>query len=601
MNQLAGPGQTALTPLDEALIDAERCRAEGRLVEAEAACRHILDQQPDCPEASHLIGLIAYQNGKLGEAIAHLQRAVARAPEVALFHTNLAEMYRLAGRPGQAVEAARRALAIAPKMPAALNNLGVALYDQKDFEQAAVAQRNAIAADPYFAEAYCNLGNALHGLRRFAPAAAAYRRAVELKPDYADAWANLGTALHHGGGFDEAVRALRRAVALAPRHANAHSGLGILLLMRGNLGEGWDEYEWRLRSSERKGPRFPQTPWRGENLAGKHIYVQAEQGFGDTLQFVRYIPLLAALAGSVTLRAHQQLVTLLRESLPGITVLGDRADPAPYQYDAALLSLPRLFKTRLETIPAAVPYLRASRERTQRWKERFAKLAGIKIGLVWAGNSDHVNDARRSIDLALLAPLFAGRDASFLSLQVGPRAADLDNPKNAKTADGNRHCIDDLAPALADFADSAAAVGALDLVITVDTAMAHLAGALGKPVWVLLPWVTDWRWMLDRDDSSWYPTMRLFRQRRGEDWAAVITRVAQALAALAQGDMTPLTPFRRDGERRAAEAAAIMAAQTADAGYAGLAAVAEREAIPPVHALILAEQKRRHGLLADAD
>src|SRR5215471_116277 len=171
----------------------------------------------------------------------------------------------------------------------------------------------------------------------------------------------------HAGEYDEARAALRHAIALAPLHANAHSGLGILLLMHGDFGEGWHEYEWRLRSTERKGPRFPERPWSGEPLAGKHIYIQAEQGFGDTLQFARYIPLLAARAGKVTLRVHQQLVRLLRESLPGITVLGDRGDPAPYQCDAVLVSLPRIFRTRLETIPAQVPYLRPPAEALARW------------------------------------------------------------------------------------------------------------------------------------------------------------------------------------------------------------------------------------------
>ena len=316
-------------------------------------------------------------------------------------------MLRLAGRPKLAAEQARHALEIEPDMPMALSNLGVALYELKDYEEAATAQRKAIAAKPDFAEAHSNLGNALHALKRFDQAIAAYRRALKLKPNYADAWANLGTTLHHSGDFNEGMIALRHAIALAPNHANAHSGLGILLLMRGDFGEGWDEYEWRLRSSERKGPRFPEKPWQGESLAGKHIYVQAEQGFGDTLQFARYIPPLAARARKVTVRVHQQLVTLLRESLPGVTVLGDRGDPEPYPCDAVLLSLPRLFKTRLETIPAQVPYLHAPADAVQRWRARLGKICGLKVGLVWAGNPEHVNDHRRSVDLTLLAPVLA--------------------------------------------------------------------------------------------------------------------------------------------------------------------------------------------------
>ncbi len=579
-------------PIGEALVYAERCRGEGRLLEAEAVCREILKVQPNVPEAEHLLGLIAHQNGRLGEAIAHVQRATGLAPQAALFHANLGEMYRLAGRPKLAVEEARRALEIEPAMPAALSNLGVALYELKDYEEAAKAQRKAIAADPTFADAHSNLGNALHALRDFDGAIAAYRRAVGLKPDYADAWANLGTTLHHGGSFDDAIVALRRAIALSPQHANARSGLGILLLMRGDLAEGWEEYEWRLRSSERKGPRFPERPWQGESLAGKHIYVQAEQGFGDSLQFARYLPLLAARAGAVTLRVHQQLVGLLRENLPGITVLGDRGDPAPCHCDALLLSLPFLFKTRLETIPAEIPYLRAPAQAAQRWIKRVAKIEGFKIGLVWGGNPEHVNDHRRSIDPDQLAPLFAVAGASFASLQHRARSADLKRLKR------DNFGIADLASDFGDFSDTAAAVEALDLVITVDTSVAHLAGALGKPVWVLLPWVTDWRWMLHREDSLWYPTMRLFRQQRGGNWSSVIAHMAGELKAVVQGDRTCLMPFRAEGERRAAQAAAILQAEAAPA-IASPASLAET--VPPGHTLILAEQKRRHGYLTDAD
>jgi tetratricopeptide (TPR) repeat protein len=581
-------------PPGEALAQADRLRNDGRLLEAEALCRQILEVAPTTAAAEHLLGVIAHQNGKLGEAIEHVERAVRLSPHEALFHANLGEMLRLSGRPRLAVEEARRALDIEPTMAMALSNLGVALYELEDYEGAVRAQRAAIAAKPDFVEAHSNLGNALHALRRFDEAIASYGRATELNPNFADAWSNLGTTLHHAGEIDDGRIALRRAIALAPGHANAHSGLGILLLMRGDFAEGWDEYEWRLRSSERKGPRFPEIPWEGESLAGKHIYVLAEQGFGDTLQFARYMPLLTARGARVTLRVHQQLVTLLRESLPGVTVLGDRGVPAPYQCDAVLLSVPRLFKTRLETIPAAVPYLRAPEAAAQRWKERLAHLQGLKVGIVWAGNPDHVNDARRSLKLAQLEPLFAVGDTSFVSLQYGPRTADLKELKRGKDS----QAIEDVSPGLEDFVDTAAAIGALDLVITVDTSVTHVAGAVGKPVWVLLPWVTDWRWMLNREDNPWYPTMRLFRQRRGEDWADVTARMVRELSAVAQGNAAPLMPFKAEGERRAAQAAAIIAVE---AGRAVAPVARPAQAGSPGQVLILAEQKRRHGFLADAD
>lgn len=595
-------GPTSAAPqtlsIAEALMQAERCRAEGRLAEAEALCRRVLAAHPDLPEVHHLLGVTVHQFGRLGEAIEHLQRATRLAPQVALFHANLGEMYRQAGRLREAVAAARRAVAIDPNMAAAWGNLGAALFESKEFDEAIAANRRAIAANPQFAQAHCNLGNALYGLKRLEAAIEAYRAAVALAPAYADAWANLGTALHHNGAYAEGMAALRRAIALSPQHANAHSGLGILLLMHGDFAEGWSEYEWRLRSSERKGPRFPERGWQGESLAGKHIYVQAEQGFGDTLQFARYMPLLARRAGKVTFRVHQQLMTLMQESLPGIEVLGDRGDPAPYQHDIALMSLPHVFKTRHETIPADVPYLRAPLEARAFWRPRLAAMRGLKTGLVWAGNPEHTNDRRRSLDITHLAPLLDVPGVSFASLQFGTRAADL-----RKLAGG---AVLDLSRDLGDFANTAGVVMELDLVITIDSSTAHLAGALGKPTWLLVSDVADWRWLLGREDNPWYPNMRLFRQRTGETWAQVVARLRIDLAAAAAGDAGVLTPFKNEGEQRAAHAAAILdiEAQHAAASTAAMEAALPQSPAPAAPAgqlIILAEQKRRQGFLGDAD
>jgi tetratricopeptide (TPR) repeat protein len=606
MNQNQGGTGGSFIPLGDALAYADRCRSEGRLMEAEALCRRVIEAQPNLPEAEHLLGVIVHQSGKLGEAIEHVKRATDLAPGNALFHTNLGEMYRQARRPKRAIESARRAVAIDPNMAVAWSNLGAALFEQKDYEEAASAQRRAIAADPNFAQAHCNLGNAMHGLKRFDEAIAAYRRALDLDPMYADAWANLGTSLHHHGVYAEGIAALRYALALAPGHANAHSGLGILLLMQGDFAEGWAEYEWRLRSTERKGPRFPERGWQGESLVGKHIYVQAEQGFGDTLQFARYILLLAKRAGKVSFRVHQQLVSLMQESLPGIAVFGDRGDPPPYDCDIALLSLPHFFKTRYETIPADVPYLRAPADAVARWAPRLASLRGLKVGIVWSGNPEHTNDMRRSIDLALLKPLFAVPGTSFVCLQFGARTADLEKLK------GGANPVRDLSRDLGDFANTAGAVMNLDLVISIDSSTAHLAGSLGKPVWILISNVADWRWRLEREDNVWYPNARLFRQAAGEHWSAVIARMAEALRVAAAGDRSVLMPFKAEGDRRAAMAATIVALEAARASQASTAAPAPQympalEA-PPVPSsmtagqmLILAEQKRRQGFIGDAD
>jgi hypothetical protein len=304
----------------------------------------------------------------------------------------------------------------------------------------------------------------------------------------------------------------------------------------------FNEYEWRLKAADPKTTWLPRRPWQGESLTHRHIYVQAEQGFGDTLQFARYLPRLNALARSVSLRVQDPLCALLRESLPGIDILGKGSAPsATPDYECALLSLPGRFHTRVETIPASVPYLRPPAERAARWQRRLAAMPGVKIGLVWAGSAEHANDFRRSLPFAALAPVLAVAGASFASLQVGPRSRDRKGRLAAR--------VTDLSKELVDFSETAAAIAALDLVVAVDTAVAHLAGALGKPVWLLLPAVTDWRWLLGRADSPWYPTMRIFRQRDGEAWPDVITRIATELAAVAQGERQRLLPFGRGASR----------------------------------------------------
>jgi len=568
------------------LGQAEQNRLAGHLAEAESTCRRILQSDPANAEAFHILGLVAHHSGKLGPAVDHLRRAVDLAADHAVYRANLAEMLRLAGSTDEAIREGREVLALKPDYPEALSNLGIAYYENMDYAEAADCHRRAIALNPGFSRAHSNLGNALYAVKQFDEAAASYRRAIAIDPGFADAWANLGTALHHAGRFDEAMPALRRALALDPAHANARSGLGILLLMRGDFGEGWDEYEWRLLSNEVKGPLFPERPWQGESLKGRHIYVQAEQGFGDTLQFARYLPMLAERAGAVSFRLHRELVTLMRANLPGIAVLGDESLPAPADCEAALVSLPKLFRTRQETIPAMMPYLHAPAGHALRWRQRLAELKGLKVGLAWAGNPGHVNDFRRSLELAKLAPLLAVAGASFVSLQVGARAEDI---KRGEAA------ILDPSDDIQDFSDSAGIVAALDLVITVDSAVAHLSGALGKPTWVLLPVVSDWRWLLQREDNPWYPTMRLFRQAPGGLWPPVIDRVAAELAAIIAGDATRLSPFQTEGERRAATAMEIIAVEAArDASLPSARPVTAGES------LVRAEQLRRAGQLREA-
>lgn len=563
----------------EALMQAERFRTAGRLGDAERVYRTILENNASLHEAEHSLGLIMRESGRLDDAIEHIRRATLLAPQLPLYHANLGEMLRLAGRLNEAEAEGRRAIELQPDYPEALSNLGVALFDQGRFEDAVAQHRRAIAVKPDFPFAHNNLGNALHRLKRFDEAAMAYRRAIELDRNFADAWSNYGSNLHHSGVYDEAMAAMRRAIALAPNNANAHSGLGILLLMHGNFGEGWDEYEWRLRAETKKAPT-PKRPWRGESLASRHIYVRAEQGFGDSIQFVRYLLRLKAHAGKVSFAVPPTLVRLMSESLPGIEVIAKGGPSAPPDYDCALLSLAHIFKTRFETIPATIPYLRPPAEVAARWRQQLGTAPGLRVGIVWAGRSDHANDFRRSIEFAALGPIFAVPGVSFASLQVGSPLAALAAHPTLKIAD--------LSPQLKDFAETAGAIAALDLVIAVDTAVAHLAGALGRPVWVLLPWVTDWRWLLEREDNPWYPTMRLFRSNQDETLPDIVGRVAEELAAVASGDTSRLMPFKVAGERRALTAAEIIAAADSHA-----APVSSVQALPQGNAPTPGRQQRR--------
>ena len=553
MQQVSRLPRSRETPSPAALSDllaqAERSRLAGRVTEAETLCRQILQAEPEQPDALQMLALLASQGGQADVAIDYLRRAVAAAPRVAVFHSSLCEQLRRAGRIDEAVAAGRQAIALDPDFSDALNHLSMALKDQGAQDEAIALLRDAITRRPDWADAHGTLGQAFFRARRYGEAAAALWAQVALDPGSAVGWANLGTALDHDGRYEQCIAALRRSIALDHNQPNAHTALGIALLRNGDFGEGWDEYEWRLQTELHGGNRLLRA-WRGESLAGKRIYVNAEQGFGDTIQFARYIPLLAARSAGVSFRVQKSLARLMRQNLPGIEVLGDGEASAPFHCDCELMSLAKIFRTRHETIPAPVGYLRADDAETANWRNIFG-CDGLKVGLAWAGQPKHNNDLFRSIDLAAFRALLAVPGVRFFSLQVGPRAAELTDHPDAPIADFTAR-IDD-------FADTAAAVAALDLVITVDSATAHLSAALGRPTWMLLPSVFDWRWLFNRPDSPWYPTMRIVRQRDGEPWADVIAAMAADLAAVAAGDNAALTPFRDIGARRAATAAEIIA------------------------------------------
>jgi Flp pilus assembly protein TadD len=433
----------------------------------------------------------------------------------------LAVQHHRSGRFAEAEAICRQVLAQVPDQVDALHLLGVLAGQSGHPDQAIQLIGRAIQIRPGF-EAYSNLGVALREKGKLDAAIDAHRTALKLNPNYADAWRNLGVALNAKGLFDEAMAAFARALEIKPDFADVHFNIGVLMLLRGNFRAGWPEYEWRWKlQSQLTSQPVGAGQWDGSQLHGQNILIYAEQGIGDTLQFVRYVPLVVERGGRVSVECQRELVPLLEKRVGIERIIAAGAQRPRFERHCALLSLPLVFSTDLGSLPAQAPYLKADPELVEKWKTKFGPAHGPRVGLTWAGRPTHKNDRCRSIDLAQFAPLWRVKGVEFYSLQKGQSPGQAP-PAGTKWFDWT----DDLH----DFAQTAALVENLDLVVTVDTAVAHLAGAMGKPVWVLLPFVPDWRWLLDREDSPWYPAMRLFRQSAINDWASVIQRVAERLA-----------------------------------------------------------------------
>ncbi len=531
----------------------------GMLGEAAALYARILAAAPHHVDALHLLGVVRHQQGRNDEALPLIGAALEFAPRNVAILSNYGLALSALGRHDAAVAAFDRALALDPKHAAALNNRAADLKELERYDEALASCERALAIAPDFADAHCNRGivllkldaseealasfdkaiaidpadarahsnrgAALQALERFEEAVASCDRAIALRPNYAGAFHNRALALIELGCHDEALAAFQEVFAVDPGHSAARWHEALLRLLRGEYAAGWDGYEWRFKHKEigLRPRNFSVPQWRGEPLAGRTILLHAEQGFGDTIQFARYAPMVAAQGARVILEVQPALVSLMA-SLPGIAMIVDRGDTLPaFDVHCPMPSLPLAFATALETVPAQTPYLVAPVDRIAQWRARLP--AGVpRVGLVWSGNPRHKNDRSRSLPFDMLAPLVAIPGVDFISLQKEPRQADAE----ALARCGN---VLDLGPKLQDFADTAAVISLLDLVITVDTSIAHLAGALGKPVWIMLPTRVDWRWLLDREDLPWYPTARLFRQRRAGDWPDVIARVRQELVA----------------------------------------------------------------------
>ena len=500
-----------------ALTDQEK------LDEAIACFRRAVQLKPGYAEAHNNLGNALKDQGKPDEAIACYRRALELKPDYADAHVNLAIVLNARGKPHEAAACCRRALELKPDFVEAHDNLGAALQHRGEPDEAAACYRRALELKPDFAEAHNHLGTALYDLGKLDEAIDAYRRVLELKPHDAEPRNNLGNALRGQGKLPEAMACYDRAIELKPDFADAHWNRSLALLAAGDWQAGWPEYQWRRQTRDFIPRPFLQPLWNGEPLTGKTILLHAEQGLGDTIQFIRYAPLVKQRGATVVVACQEPLVRLL-EGCAGIDQLvAHIEDIRAFDVHASLMSVPGILKTSLETIPAKVPYLIPRPELVEQWRTRLTDLDGLRVGITWQGNPAFRGDRFRSIPLGRFAPLAQIRGVRWISLQKGVGSQQLAEVRE-------RFPVVDLGSRLQDFTDTAAVMKNLDLVITSDTAAAHLAGALGVPVWVALSFAADWRWLLDRSDSPWYPTMRLFRQRERGNWQAVFEAIEKALS-----------------------------------------------------------------------
>ena len=495
------------------LLTAIACQRAADHATAEALYRSVLSRDPHEPQALYLFGLLLLETHRPDEAAECLRAALALRPDHAGTLVNLTRALLEQRQPVEVLRTSEALLtqgAVEPEIAflrgTALNALGLPSLAITWFQ-------HALARDPSHAAACLNLGNAYADLDRLHEAEAHCRRAIGMMPTLAEAHASLGFVLTSLGRLHEAVTACDTAIVLRADFAQAHWNQAVAALLDGNFTLGFHKYEWRKKHDtfRQHFVSLPGPEWDGGDLSGRTLLVHAEQGLGDTIQFARYLPLIAARGGRAVLACEKPLIPLLSE-LPATMVAKDA--PLP-RYDCWIdqMSLPRVFGTTTASIPRSSGYLRSDARRVDKWRRSLPRAR--RVGVAWHGNPAHSNDHRRSLPADEIKKIVSVQNVHFVNLQVGPSADEAGLP--------------DLSPELPDFAETAALVDALDLVVTVDTSVAHVAGALGKPCWLMLPYAPDWRWQLRRDDTPWYSSLHLFRQPRPGDWGAVTDAITERL------------------------------------------------------------------------
>lgn len=503
-------------------------KGQGNLDQAVTCYARALQLDPVFAEAHNNLGLAFKAQGRWDEAAACCRRALELNPNYVEAQSNLGAVLQEQEKLDEAAACYRRALELQPHWAEAHFNLGTVLQEQGSMEQAVESYRTALELNPRRLEAHNNLGNVLQQQGRLDEAAACYRRALQVAPNSIEALNNLGRVLKDQGKLHEAIACCRRAVEQDPDSAEAHNTLAYAYLTAGDFQQGWAEYEWRWKTGKAQAVprRVCAAPrWDGSPLAGRTIFVWCEQGLGDTIQFIRYARLLKQQGATVLVEAPVRLHRLLGQC-PWIDRLVEPSQHVPAcDCHAPLMSLPRIFGSTLQSVPADVPYLFARESLVERWRAWLAGIPGRKIGIAWQGNRQYPGDRWRSIPLQMFAPLSAVEGVSLISLQKGDGAEQV-----AQLAGQFRVIVPEaLDEASGPLMDAAAIMKSLDLVITSDTVVPHLAGALGVHVWVALGQNCDWRWLRGRDDSPWYPTMRLFRQEVRNQWPEVFDRMAREL------------------------------------------------------------------------
>lgn len=492
---------------------------------AEQAYARAVALNPQHAEALINLGSCYNGQGKLDEASNCFRAAIAANPDLPEAYLHLGGILKKREKFADALPLFRKALALRPDHFETLLNLGSICQEQKLMDEAERCYRRALELRPGAADAYYFLASLLFKTLRLEEAVAAYRQVLAAKPDHADAHNNLGFVYQELGRLEEAEPCYLRALELRPVFAECRLHLSLNYLLRGKFAEGWAEYESRtdLKKQAAQRPKIPVAEWRGEPLTGRRLLLIKEQGFGDQIQFIRYARLLQEQGATVDALVDAELVRILGTA-PGLRQAAAGILSNDYDYWTLLLNVPGRLGTNLSNIPADIPYLRVDTAQAEAWRTRLDGIAQgrTKIGIVWSGRPTHNNDRIRSMKLNQLLSLFSIKNTAWFSLQKGASTAQL-----AEMPAG--HELHDLGNEFKDFSDTAAAIEALDMVVSVDTSVVHLAGALGKPTWVFIPYNPDWRWMMEREDTPWYPAMRLFRQERLGDWTATIDKMAKAL------------------------------------------------------------------------